>query len=423
MSVQKPARGTQDLIGETAQSFRWITDTAWKVAQRFGFIEISTPIFEFTEVFKRSLGDTTDIVSKEMYCFNDRNGESLTLRPEGTAGVVRAFLSNGLAQNLPLKLFYSGPMFRYERPQKGRYRQFHQLGVEVLGHDTPKLDVETICLAGQFLEELGLREQVQLELNTLGDQSSRQKYRSALQDYFSNYRSELSPESQERLQKNPLRILDSKSEGDQKIASDAPPLEQFLNDESKKFIDGVKQGLTDIDCKYVWNTHLVRGLDYYCHTVFEFTTNNLGAQNAVLAGGRYDQLVEMMGGKPTPGFGWAAGIERLSMLIGKREELQKKRPIALLPMSEAAHREASRILAELRQNGLVVETTYSGSNLGKLMKKANKWNASATVILGDDELDKKKVTVKGMDSGEQKEVDFSELSDYLLNNFAASTAK
>ena len=290
-------------------------ETGRAVAARYGYAEVATPIFEFTEVFARTLGETSDVVTKEMYSFTDRGGEALTLRPEYTAGVARAFISGALGQNLPVKLFCSGPMFRYERPQKGRLRQFHQIDVEVIGAPEPLADVEVIALGAQILRALGLAEHVRLELNTLGDPESRQAYRDRLVGYLSAYRDRLSPDSQARLERNPLRILDSKDEGDREILKGAPTLDASLNEASKAFFAGVRAGLDALGIAYAINPMLVRGLDYYTHTAFEFTTDRLGAQGAVLAGGRYDGLVAAMGGPDTPGIGWAAGVERLAMLL------------------------------------------------------------------------------------------------------------
>ena len=283
-------------------------------------------MFEFTDVFARTLGDVSDIVTKEMYTFQDRGGESLTLRPENTAGVVRAFLSNGLSQHVPLKLFYRGSMFRYERPQKGRLRQFHQVGVELLGVAEPLADVEVIALGADFLGTLGLDDKVVLELNTLGDSESRLAYRGVLVEYLQAHRDRLSEDSLTRLDRNPLRVLDSKDERDRAVVTDAPLITDSLNAASREFFDELTSLLGQIGVGYHLNPKLVRGLDYYCHTTFEFTTEALGAQGAVLAGGRYDGLVEQMGGPATPGTGWAAGVERLMMLID--EAPPAPRPVA-----------------------------------------------------------------------------------------------
>ena len=295
--------------------FRQVVETAREVCERYGYLEMATPIFEFTEVFSRPLGETSDVVSKEMYCFTDRGGDSITLRPEATAAVARAFLSEGLAHELPLKFFCHGPMFRYDRPQKGRWRQFHQINVELLGVAQPLGDVEIIALGWHILEALGVRARTAMELNSLGDAESRRAYRNVLSAYFSDHRGQLSEESQNRLMRNPLRILDSKDEGDRRVTAGAPALTEHLNQASVDFFATVRAGLDTLGIAYALNPTLVRGLDYYSHTIFEVTTADLGAQATVMGGGRYDGLIELLGGPSTPGVGWAAGIERLSMLM------------------------------------------------------------------------------------------------------------
>ena len=286
MTNLQPVRGTHDLLPDDRRRHRHVENLAQKISGLYGFDEIATPIFEFTDVFARTLGDTSDIVTKEMYTFETKGGESVTLRPEGTAGVARAFISNGLAQHAPVKVFYTGPMFRHERPQKGRQRQFHQIGVELIGVEGPQADIEVIALGHHILKELGLLESTTLEINSLGDVESRAAFRAVLTEYFQSHESDLSEDSRNRLVKNPLRILDSKDEGDRKVVAGAPDFAAHLNDTSKAFIDTVQQGLTDLGISFERNPKLVRGLDYYCHTAFEFTTTELGAQSAVLAGGR-----------------------------------------------------------------------------------------------------------------------------------------
>ena len=410
MSALQPARGTQDLLPETMRRHRRVSDTARQQAQLYGFAEIATPIFEFIEVFARPIGEHTDIVSKEMYTFTDRGGDELTLRPENTAGVVRAVLSNGLTQSTPLKFFYSGPMFRYERPQKGRFRQFHQIGVETLGVAQPQADIEIIALGQRILKALGIADRVVLELNTLGDPESRAAYRDALVDYFSAHTTRLSEDSRNRLQRNPLRILDSKDEGDRRLIAEAPDFADYLNEPSHTFFARVRDGLDALGLAYRVNPRLVRGLDYYMHTVFEFVTTDLGAQGTVLAGGRYDGLVELMGGPSMPGVGWAAGIERLAMLMD--EPPVPPRPVALVPLGEAAERVALRLGEELRDAGLVVELTYSG-NLQRRMRRADRLKARAAVLLGDNELAQNAASLRDLDSGEQSLVPLAELADRL----------
>ncbi len=410
MAKLQPVRGTHDLLPEDAQRHRHVTETFRAVALRFGFSEIATPIFEFSEVFKRTLGETSDVVTKEMYSFTDRGGEEITLRPEYTAGIARAFISGGLNQNLPLKFFASGPMFRYERPQKGRLRQFHQLDAEILGVSEPLADIEVIALGDQLLGDLGIAQQTTLELNSLGDRESRAAYRAALVAYFSVHRHELSQDSLLRLERNPLRILDSKDQGDRRIATCAPQMGDYLNAESADFFAAVRDGLDRLGIAYAVNSRLVRGLDYYTHTAFEFTTTALGAQGAVIAGGRYDGLIETMGGPPTPGIGWAAGIERLAMLIA--EPPVTRRLIAVIPTDAEAERDALTLTHALRQAGFAVDLGYRG-NVAKRMKRANKLGARAAVILGEDERAIGAVTLRNLVSGEQDSVPLPELNDRL----------
>ncbi len=399
-------RGTNDLFGDEKRKTKQVENIAAKTVEKYGFEEIETPIFEFKEVFMRNLGDTSDIVTKEMYCFEDRGGESLTLRPEGTAGVVRAFVSNGMQQNLPVKMYYHGPMFRYERPQKGRQRQFTQFGVELLGVETPQADIEVIAMAYEFLENLGLSGDVTVEINSLGDEESRNNYRAKLVEYLKGYYDKLSEDSRVRLEKNPLRILDSKDEDDKEIIENAPRYFDSLNENSKEFFAKVLHGLDLLGIKYKVNDRLVRGLDYYSHTVFELTTDKLGAQGTVLAGGRYDNLVEQMGGGKVAGIGWACGVERLSMLLNKTEE--KVRPVAVIPLGEDVFDVAMQVSYRLRKAGFVVEHAYSG-NIKKRMMKANKINACIAVIIGSEELQNNLLTIKNLDSGEQKQISLENL--------------
>ncbi len=410
MPALQPARGTQDLLPETMRRHRRVGETAREMAALYGFAEIATPIFEFTEVFARPIGEHTDIVAKEMYTFRDRGGEEVTLRPENTAGVVRAVLSNGLTQSTPLKFFYSGPMFRYERPQKGRFRQFHQIGVELLGVATPQADIEVIALGQRILRELGVADRVVLELNTLGDPESRAAYRDALVAYFSSRRSELSEDSLRRLESNPLRILDSKDPGDVRLNAEAPSFDDYLNEASCEFFAGMQSGLDGLGITYRRNPRLVRGLDYYTHTVFEFVTNDLGAQGTVLAGGRYDGLVELMGGPAMPGVGWAAGIERLAMLADDPPE--PPRAVVLAPIGETAEARAPLLAERLRDAGLVIELGYSG-NLQRRLRRANRIKARAAVFLGLDEINRNAVEVRDLDSGVQGPVPFDQLVAHL----------
>ena len=394
-------RGTHDLLPEQLKTHKWISQQAAHICECFGFEEVATPIFEFTEVFKRTLGESSDVVNKQMYTFPDNNGEEMTLRPEGTAGIARAYISNGLQRQLPLKYYYQGPMFRYERPQRGRQRQFHQFGVELIGVEGPQADIECISLGYGILKALGIEGSSQLEINTIGDSESRTNYRQALVTYLEKFTDDLSEDSQRRLKINPLRILDSKDEGDQKIVTDAPDFKDSLNPASQEFFDQVLEGLTNLGIRFNLNNRLVRGLDYYSHSVFEFKSSSLGAQDAILAGGRYDGLMELMGGKPTPGVGWAAGMERLALLV--KPQIQTTRPIAMIPLGEKAQQKLEKMAFELRLSGVAVEMSYSG-NLKKRLTRATKANAKVAVILGDTELEQGIVVIKNMDEHTQEEV-------------------
>ncbi|MDA0787083.1 MAG: histidine--tRNA ligase [Proteobacteria bacterium] len=410
MAKLQPVRGTHDLIGDEARAHLAIVAAAREVADRYGYGPMSTPIFEFTDVFQRTLGDTSDIVTKEMYTFEDKGGDSLTLRPEGTAGIARAVISGGLRNELPFKCFYNGPMFRHERPQKGRLRQFHQIGVELIGVAEASGDVEAIALGADILDALGILSATTLELNTLGDGESRAAYRDALVEYFTGHVDKLSDDSRERLQRNPLRILDSKNEGDRAVITGAPVFDDYLSDDARAFFDAVRAGLDTIGVAYTLNPRLVRGLDYYSHTAFEFTTEALGAQGTVLAGGRYDGLIETMGGPATPGVGWAAGVERLAMMLGA--SVPPTRAVALIGMGEDGERETMRLARDLRRAGLTVELLYKGG-VKRGLKRADRINAAAAVLIGDDELAKGAVTVRNLDSGEQTDVAIADLTDHL----------
>jgi histidyl-tRNA synthetase len=411
MPALQPPRGTHDLIAEDQRRYATVVGTAQRTAALYGFDEWSTPIFEDTRVFSRTLGDTSDVVTKEMYTFADRGGDSITLRPEGTAAICRALVTNGLTQSLPQKVFYAGPMFRYERPQKGRYRQFHQIGLELIGPSEPLADAEVIACGWDILTRLGIAADTVLEVNTLGDRASRDAYRTALVDYFAGHRGALSAESQERLERNPMRILDSKDPGDRAIVADAPTIAPHLTAEAAVFYAGLLEHLGRFGVPFRENPRIVRGLDYYNHTAFEFVTERLGAQGTVMAGGRYDGLVEQMGGPPTPAVGWAAGIERLSMLLG--EASAPPATIAVIPVGPAAEAVATGVLQSLRGAGLRAETAYRG-NLKRRMERANKIGARAAVILGEDEAARGVAQVKHLDTGAQQEVPLADLAAHLL---------
>lgn len=406
MAQFQPVRGTHDILPDDYARFRHVVDTARQAAQLFGYREMATPIFEFTDVFARSMGETSDAVSKEMYSINDRGGENLALRPEYTAGICRAFISNGQQQNVPFKAFAWGPMFRYERPQKGRQRQFHQIDVEVIGAAEPQADVEVIALGAEILRRLGILDKCTLELNTLGDPESRIGYRDALVKYFSGYADKLSEDSRKRLEKNPLRILDSKDEGDRKLVADAPLIHDYLTPAARDFFKALQDGLAASDVPFTVSPRLVRGLDYYTHTAFEFVTTHLGAQGAVIAGGRYDGLIEQLGGKPTPGIGWAGGIERLVLLSDPQPAAV--RIVAIIPIGAAAEAEAVKLAGELRRADIAVELAYGG-NVGKRFKRADKLGCHAAVVIGDDEIANGVVKLKDFRSGEEASVARTEL--------------
>ena len=361
-------RGTQDMLGDDARRFWAVAHAFDRVRALYGFQRVEVPIFEATAVFARSLGETTDVVSKEMYSFEDRGGDSLTLRPEFTAGLCRAYLTEGWQRFAPLKLATHGPVFRYERPQKGRYRQFHQIDAEIIGSPEPQADVELLTLADQLLHELGIAQGVTLQLNTLGDRATREAWRAALLSHFEAHRDALSEDSLVRLAKNPMRILDSKDPRDRPVADAAPGIDAFLTSEAGAFFEAVQKGLQAAGVKSERNDRLVRGLDYYRHTAFEFVTDRLGAQGTVLAGGRYDGLIESLGGAPTPAVGWAAGIERLAMLI--EAPAAEQLDVVIAVEDDAALDEATRTLAALRRAGLSADAVTGGSPRKRFDKAA-----------------------------------------------------
>ena len=366
IQTPQPVRGTQDIFGEDQERFAHVVETFERVRKLYGFRGVQMPVFEPTAVFARSLGETTDVVSKEMYSFEDRGGDSLTLRPEFTAGLARAFLTNGWQQHVPLKLSTYGPLFRYERPQKGRYRQFHQLDAEIIGAAEPAADIELLCFADQLLKELGISDGVTLQLNTLGDAASRDAWRGALVEHFHDHRKDLSKDSQDRLENNPLRILDSKERQDRPIADAAPDIDAYLSSEAKDFFAQVMEGLEDCGVAWERNSRLVRGLDYYRHTAFEFVTDRLGAQGTVLGGGRYDGLIETLGGNATPAVGWAAGIERLGMLLDV--DFMQNPEFVVTTEDERCEKDVQKLTAELRRGGYIAYSILSGSPKKRLRK-------------------------------------------------------
>ena len=408
----QPVRGTHDLLGEELEKHSYIENYAKQLSSLYGYKEILTPIIEYNEVFTRSLGETSDVISKEMFTIKVDTGNDISLRPEGTASISRAFISNGLAQNLPLKFFYKGPMFRRERPQKGRQRQFHQVGVEYLGDNTPYADVEAISLANSFLKNLDLKGDFCVEINSLGDSESRMLYTNALVEYLTGVKKDLSSDSLIRLKKNPLRILDSKDKGDMALVSKAPILSDYLNSFSNDFYNEVKRGLENLEIEYIENPKLVRGLDYYCHTAFEFTTNELGSQGTVLGGGRYDGLIEGMGGPSTSGIGWAAGVERLAMLIEAPKNLNKS--ISIIYTSDNMLLTAQYYTEKLRHSGFQTNLIYSGS-MKKQLKKANKIGSVIAVIFGEDEFKKDNLILRNLKESKQKEIKIENLIQEVKN--------
>ena len=370
-------RGTQDLYGPELARFDHVVETFNRVRKLYGFRRVEVPVFEFTGVFARSLGETTDVVTKEMYTFDDRGGESLTLRPEFTAGIARAYIANGWQQHAPMKLATHGPAFRYERPQKGRFRQFHQLDAEIIGAGEPAADVELIAFGDQLLKELAIAGKVTLQLNTLGDSATREAWRAALVAHFKQHLDALSAESRDRLERNPLRILDSKDPGDKAVAANAPGIDAHLSVEAGAFFEAVQKGLQAAGVEYVRAEGLVRGLDYYRHTAFEFVTDHLGAQGTVMGGGRYDGLIETMGGPQTPAVGWAAGIERLAMLVG---EPAGQALVAVIPDDASVEEDAFKIAYQLRREGLAAVIAYRG-NAKRHAEVARRENADAALYV------------------------------------------
>lgn len=423
MSAIQALRGTRDILPEDVKYWQRVEAIARDIFGRFAYREIRTPIFEQTDLFERGIGEATDIVGKEMYTFADRGDRSITLRPEGTAGVVRAFNEHSLfGQGGVQRLWYTGPMFRYERPQAGRQRQFHQIGVEVLGSGDGRADVEVVAIATMLLRTLGLQN-LTLDLNSIGSLQDRQNYREALISYLTPYKADLDVDSQDRLTRNPLRILDTKVERTQEILQDAPSILDHLGPDSQQRFDQVQQQLTDLDIAYRLNPRLVRGLDYYTHTVFEIISADLGAQATVCAGGRYDGLVEELGGPPTPAVGWALGLERLILLLQQLQPMaQPDLDFYLVSRGEQAQAHALRVAQVLRQSGFAVELDLSGSAFGKQFKRADRSGAVACVVLGDAEAENHSLQLKWLASGEQQAIaqaDLPALTDDWRRRIAA----
>ncbi|HEY4127739.1 MAG TPA: histidine--tRNA ligase [Gammaproteobacteria bacterium] len=412
----EPVRGMNDILPEAAGRWQQLERVTRGVLESYGYREIRLPVVEKTELFKRSIGDATDIVEKEMYTFLDRSEESLTLRPEATAGMVRAGLSNGLLYNQVQRLWCQGPMFRHERPQKGRYRQFHQIDVEAFGLTGPDIDAEIILMSARLWKRLGLTD-VKLQINSLGTPESRAAYREKLVAYLEQHRDRLDEDSKRRLGTNPLRILDSKERGMQEIIAGAPSLLDHLDEQSKAHLEGLKQLLDDAGIGYTVNPRLVRGLDYYTRTVFEWITTRLGSQDAVCSGGRYDGLVEHLGGKPTPGIGFAMGVERLVSLMEEEGVAvpQDGPQIYVVRVGEAAERAAFTLAERLRDElpGLRLQMDCSGGGFGNQLKRADKSGAGFALVLGDDEVAAKRVALKPLRGGEQEQLTWDALPDRL----------
>ena len=407
MESLQPVRGTRDLFFREAELYTYIAELSRNMARVYGYNEAYLPILEYTEVFARTLGETSDVVHKQMYTFTDKAGRSLTLRPEFTAGIARSIISNGLYSKLPLRLFSTGPVFRYENPQKGRYRQFNQVNFEAIGYHNPVVDAEMISLARAILDNLKLAD-CTLELNSLGDVSSRAKYTAALCKHLTKYESELSEDSQMRLKKNPLRILDSKSENDQKLLKDAPILQNYLSKESKIFFGELLKNLDALGISYVINDKIVRGLDYYTDTVFEFTTNKLGAQGTVLAGGRYDGLFKVMGDKDIPAVGFAGGVDRLMALCEENYVDATKWFVNVLLLDSQYAPYGLQVASILRQENIPTILEES-RDVGKSIKKALENKAKFIVFIGENEVSKNIVKLKNLDTRAEQEVPVDQL--------------
>ena len=421
MAVKRP-RGTNDFLPEDTAKWQYIEQVMHDLCKDYGYEEIRTPIFEDTELFQRGVGDTTDIVQKEMYTFDDAGGRSITLRPENTAAAARAYIEDKLFANTqPTKLFYIGPMFRYERPQAGRFRQFHQFGVECFGTNSPAADAEIIALAWEFYRRLGLKD-LEVHLNSVGCPNCRPMFQQALKDYYSAHYDELCPTCQDRLERNPLRILDCKEEHCHELAEHAPIVLDYLCDECREHFEELQERLRAMGIAFEVDPTIVRGLDYYTKTVFEFKTETIGAQGTVCGGGRYDGLVELMGGQKQPAVGFGMGLERLKLVMeacGAPMPEEPRCDIALIPLGAKASVQCSAMAADLRTDGFYAETDLMNRSLKAQLKYANKIGARYTMVIGDSELEAGKARLKDMDSGEEQEVAFDRLADVLMEKEAS----
>ena len=412
MSSLQVTRGTRDILAPEIYYWQQLEATARQILSQAAYTEIRTPIFEATELFARGIGEATDIVGKEMYTFSDRGDRSLTLRPEGTAGVARSYIENKLfAQGGVQRLWYMGPMFRYERPQAGRQRQFHQLGIEVLGSADPRADAEAIAIASDFLQAVGLKDLV-VDLNSVGSAEDRVAYREALVEYFTPFVEEIDADSRDRLTRNPLRILDSKDKRTQEISQDAPSILDYLSPESQQHFEQVQSRLTDLNIAYRINPRLVRGLDYYTRTAFEIQSNLLGAQSAVCGGGRYDRLISELGGADVPAIGWAIGLERLVILMQQvAEQKQSQVDFYIISRGEQPEAKSLSISQLLRKAGFTVELDLSGAKFDKQFKRASNANAKAAVVIGDSEIEAGQIQIKWLETGDQEAIAIADLND------------
>lgn len=415
-NIKTAVKGTQDVLPK--ESYRWqeVETKLKKTAENFGFLEIRTPVFEHTDLFERSVGDTTDVVNKEMYTFEDKGGRSITLRPEVTASVARSFIEHGLFNEpMPMKAYYVSACYRYEKPQAGRLREFHQFGAEMYGSASYLADAEVIMLAQSLLDSVGVKN-IKLYINSIGCPECRAKYQEALVKYFEQYKSELCSTCQERLYRNPMRILDCKCEMCKKTASSAPKVIDYLCDDCREHFEGVKSTLDMLGVSYTVNPDIVRGLDYYTRTVFEFVTDEIGAQGTVLGGGRYDRLVEQLNGQPTPSLGFAMGLERLLILLDAQNKQfggAKKPELYIAAMGDEALKQSLVIVNKLRKDGIFAESDLMNRSVKASMKYADKIGAKRVIVLGDTELESGKCVVKNMADGSNEEVTISEISEHI----------
>lgn len=415
MKLQKP-KGTQDILPKDSGKWQYVEEFARNTFKKYNYAEIRTPLFEHYEVISRSVGDTTDIVTKEMYDFYDKGDRHITLRPEGTAPVVRSYVENKLFApevQKPVKLYYMGSMFRYERPQAGRLREFHQIGVECFGSNNPATDVETIAMAAQFFNEIGIRN-VTLQLNSLGNAESRAAYRQALIDYLMPLKDNLSKDSQRRLEENPLRVLDSKEKEDKLAVENAPSILDYLDEESQTHFQAVRSLLEALEIPYIINTNMVRGLDYYNHTIFEFTADVAGNELTICAGGRYDSLVAYFGGPETAGFGFGMGVERLLLVLEKQGvelPLEDSLDVYIAVLGEGANNKALEIVQALRKQGFTAERDYLNRKLKAQFKSADTFGAKVLITLGESEIESKQVTIKNNQTREELIVDLNQIQE------------